>query len=694
MERAAGSTGSSTNVPSCKVDLAQNAWSYWIDAWQRSLLFLDVLEQRSERYAEHAAKTAPHVLKFGCELIMDGRKLPRPVNYALVRIVPPTSDQTDQFRRPFVIIDPRAGHGPGIGGFKSDSEIGVALKAGHPCYFIGFLPQPVPGQTIEDVSRAEAAFLERVIALHPKAEGKPAVVGNCQAGWAVMMLAAMRPELFGPIIIAGSPLSYWAGNARQNPMRYTGGMLGGSWLTALLGDLGNGIFDGARLVENFENLNPANTLWKKHYNLYSKIDTEGPRYLEFEQWWGAHVLLNSEEMQYIVDELFVGNKLASSEIVTSDGTRIDLRNIRSPIVVFCSKADNITPPPQALDWILQLYDSVDAIRAHDQTIVYAVHELIGHLGIFVSGSVAKKEHNEFASNIDLIDVLPPGLYEAVMTPRDPDDASGDLIGGDYLVRFETRTLDDIRALGVNSGEDDRKFAAVARVSEINLGLYRTFFQPWIRMWANEGVAEWMRRYHPLRFQYELFSHANPFMRPLLANLEWAREKRQPVSKDNPFWEAQERFGDCVEASLDLYRDIRDNTSGALFDAIYGSPLLQALVGLKASDEGTRQGPAKDAAYRNMISHRIEELKHRIPVGGPREAAIRILLYIRMPDGVVDERGFNLLRRMREEFGKGLPLIDFKQLVREQFLMLLIDERRAVEAIPSMLNGDFGTRCSF
>ena len=270
-----------------------------------------------------------------------------------------------------------------------------------------------------------------MIALHPKAEGKPAVVGNCQAGWAVMMLAAMRPELFGPIIAAGSPLSYW-GVHGQNPMRYTGGMLGGSWLTALACDLGNGIFDSAWLVQNFENLNPANTLWKKHYNLYSKIDTEGPRYLEFEQWWGAHVLLNSEEMQYIVDELFVGNKLASSEIVTSDGTLIDLRNIRSPIVVFCSKADNITPPPQALDWILQLYDSVDAIRAHDQTIVYAVHESIGHLGIFVSGSVAKKEHNEFASNIDLIDVLPPGLYEATFERKGADTVNIDLAVGDSV----------------------------------------------------------------------------------------------------------------------------------------------------------------------------------------------------------------------------------------------------------------------
>ena len=523
-------------------DLVQEGWAYWIDACQRGLLFLDVLHQRGESYRAHAAKAAPHVLKFGCELIMDGRKLPRPVNYVLVRIVPPKGIEIDTHKRPFVIIDPRAGHGPGIGGFKSQSEIGVALNAGHPCYFIGFLPEPMPGQTIEDIAHAEAAFLERVIALHPQAEGKPAVIGNCQAGWAVMMLAAMRPELFGPIIVAGSPLSYWAGVHGQNPMRYTGGLLGGSWLTALMGDLGNGKFDGAWLVSNFENLNPANTLWTKHHNLYSKIDTEAPRYLEFEQWWGGHVLLNAAEMQFIVDELFVGNKLAAADIASADGSRLDLRNIRSPIVVFCSKADNITPPQQALDWILDLYDSVDDIRAHGQTIVYAVHELVGHLGIFVSGSVAKKEHDEFASNIDLIDVLPPGLYEAVMMPKDPEDASADLIGGNYLVRFEARTLDDIRALGGNDEEDDLKFAAAARVSEINLGLYRTFVQPWVRSWANEGFAKWMRQFHPLRLQYEMFSHTNPFMRPLLSCMGDVRENRQPVPKDNPFWQGRSNSG--------------------------------------------------------------------------------------------------------------------------------------------------------
>src|SRR5271168_2621361 len=151
------------------VNLAQQAWEYSIDAWQRGALFLDVLDQRSAGYHEHAAKTAPNVLKFKWELEVDGRKLAKPVNYALVRIIAAEGEKPDKYKRPFVVVDPRAGHGPGIGGFRPESEIGVAMKAGHPCYFIGFLPEPVAGQTIEDISRAEATFLERVIALHKHA---------------------------------------------------------------------------------------------------------------------------------------------------------------------------------------------------------------------------------------------------------------------------------------------------------------------------------------------------------------------------------------------------------------------------------------------------------------------------------------------------------------------------------------------
>lgn len=132
-----------------------DAYAYALDAWQRSILFLDVMRQRGAQYEEHTAQPAPNVLDYDAELVCDGRKLDRPVNYALVRIVPPAGAVIDPLKKPFVVVDPRAGHGPGIGGFKADSEIGVAMKAGHACYFIGFLPEPVPGQTIEDITRSE-----------------------------------------------------------------------------------------------------------------------------------------------------------------------------------------------------------------------------------------------------------------------------------------------------------------------------------------------------------------------------------------------------------------------------------------------------------------------------------------------------------------------------------------------------------
>ena len=213
--------------------IVASAVEYMADAGQRSVLFLDIMRQRGDQYREHVAQTAPHVLSYEAELIIDGRKLEQPVNYALVRIIPPKGVEVDLKRRPFIVVDPRAGHGPGIGGFKADSEIGVAMKAGHPCYFIGFLPEPMPGQTIERIARAEAIFIEKVIERHPDADGKPCVIGNCQAGWAIMILASLRPELFGPLIIAGAPLAYWAGVHGKYPMRYSGGLLGGTGMALL-----------------------------------------------------------------------------------------------------------------------------------------------------------------------------------------------------------------------------------------------------------------------------------------------------------------------------------------------------------------------------------------------------------------------------------------------------------------------------
>src|SRR5271155_2131432 len=668
---------------------ANDLLDYWVDAWQRSILLLDVLRQRGNNCLEHNARKAPNVLSFDVELVLDGRSLPRPVNYGLVRIIPPKGTLIDPSKRPFIVFDPRAGHGPGIGGMKHDSEIGVALAAGHPCYFVGFLPDPVPGQTIEDGGEAEARFVEEVAARHPNAEGKPCLIGNCQAGWQIMMMSAIHPERVGPIMLAGSPLSYWAGVHGKNPMRYLGGLLGGTWLTSLAGDLGNGIFDGANLVANFESLHPDNTYWKKIYNLYSKIDTEPPRFLEFEKWWGSPVLMNAGEMQSIADQLFVGNKLVSGELHSSSGLRVDLRNIKSPIIVFCSWGDDITPPQQALDWLLDLYDHEDEIVAAGQTIVYCLHHSIGHLGIFVSGKVATKEHGEFVQSMDMIDLMPPGLYEAVIRGIDENVENAELVQGGFLFSLETRTLDDIRKLGGNSPEDDVAFATVARVSEINQGVYSNLMRPAVRAMVTEKSAELMRRSHPNRLRFEMFADETPFMRPVADWAEAVRGNRRPVSTNNPFLAFEHMVSDMIAGGLEIWGKARDAATETFFLNTYGSSLLQAMVGLRAEAASVSRRAARDVAREAAASQAAAHLGQRMDQGTLIEAAVRALIYVRLPEGKVDERGFAALKQISEELpaAKRIGAARFKEIVKEQYLILLLDPERGISALPKLLPDD-------
>jgi len=666
---------------------------YCIDGWQRYILSLDVLRQRANIHREQTAKEVPHVLGFETELVRDGRALQRPVNYGIVRIVPPAGVKIDSAKAPIIVVDPRAGHGPGIGGMKKDSEIGMALSAGHPCYFVGFLPKPVPGQTIEDVCRAEAVFVEDVAARHRDAEGKPVVIANCQAGWQIMMMAALRPELTGPIMLAGSPLSYWAGVRGKNPMRYLGGLLGGTWMTALSGDLGNGIFDGANLVANFESLNPANTWWTKGYNLYSKVDTEVERFLDFETWWGNPVLLNAQEMQWIADNLFVGNKLSTGQLRASDGVRIDLRNIKSPIVVFCSWGDNITPPQQALNWILDLYDHEREIITTGQTIVYTMHQSIGHLGIFVSGKIATKEHSEFVSCMDMIDALPPGLYEAVITDVGEDTVNRNLIHGRYLFQLERRTLDHIREIGGNDAADERRFATAARVSEINRGLYETFVAPMVRGRVPEPMAEALRAEHPNRMRFSIFGDENPLMQPVKQLADSVRTNRQPVSEDNPWLGAERLMSSWVTTCLQAYGEVRDTMSEMMFLGTYGSPLLQSLVGLGPQAPATTRQIERDLVREKAAAQAQAELEHRFDVGHLEEAVLRALVYIGRADGVIDERGFAMLRLIRDSRppDKRMSLARFKEILREQFLLVWLDEERAIQTLPALIGDDAGER---
>jgi hypothetical protein len=295
-----------------------------------------------------------------------------------------------------------------------------------------------------------------------------------------------------------------------------------------------------------------------------------------------------------------------------------------------------------------------------------------------------------SSNIDLIDTLPPGLYEAVFESKTEDTANPDLATGNWVMRCEARTLDHIRALGGNDAADERCFATAARVSQTNLALYRTFAQPIVRALVSSPLAEWMHQLHPLRLQYELFSNANPMMAPVAAIAEQARKNRKAVATDNPFVAMQENASRQIVAALDAWRQASETFAERCFFTLYGSPTLQAAAGIDPAGTRPLRKAAKSPLHHELLHKRITELKSRIALGGLREAIIRALLYVGMGRAAVDERGFEALRRIRRAHAD-MPLSAFKALVREQFYLLLIDTEAALAALPSMLPADADTR---
>lgn len=536
--------------------LWEAAWRYQVDFWQRSVLFLDILRERANNMLAHEQAGLPPLLHFESETILDARRFEHPANYALLRITACGSDHweknVDEAKRPVIVVDPRAGHGPGIGGFKRDSEVGMAMHEGHPVYFVMFFPEPCPGQTLADVLHAMRRFVEEVSRRHKGAA--PVLYGNCQAGWAVTLLSADCAGLAGPAVLNGSPLSYWAGRSDANPMRLAGGLTGGAWIAHFLADLGDGRFDGAWLAQNFEGLNPANTLWDKNYHVFANVESERERFLEFERWWTGFYFLSREEITAIVENLFIGNKLESGEMRICEGCVADLKRIRNPLVMFASYGDNITPPHQALNWVPVVYPTSEALKAAGQRIVYLINPHVGHLGIFVSASVANREHRAILENLDRLEKLAPGLYEMKIAS-----------GSEALVTFEERKVGEIRF-----DYPREEFEKVRRVSELNEEIYSTFVSPWVRAAANPLSAAWLKWLHPMRASRYLFSEKlNPWMAPIAAAAPLVRAQRAPVVEDNPLLAQEKAFSAAVSGALDAWRKARDEAAEALFKAVYG-----------------------------------------------------------------------------------------------------------------------------
>ena len=539
------------------------AYAYGRDLWERNILFWDTLRQRADNMIAHERAGKPPLLNFDYEILLDARQFERPVNYALARLTKYADkcveDCLDPAKPPVVVVDPRAGHGPGIGDFKRDSEVGIAMHEGHPVYFVLFYPDPVPGQTIADVLHALRGFVTEVSKRHEGAA--PILYGNCQAGWAIAILAADCEGLVGPAVLNGSPLSYWGGEPGVNPARVSGGLLGGAWLTHLTADLGNGRFDGAWLVQNFETLKPE-AVWDKYANLFAHIDQERDRFLEFERWWNGFYFLSREEMLAIVENLFIGNKFEQGLFRVCECCYADLRRVHNPLVIFASQGDNITPPHQALGWIPTVYASTEELKRAGQRIVYLINPHVGHLGIFVSASVARLEHRAILEHLDEISALAPGLYEMkIDNPTGNPDCKQEA----YSVHFEERRVEEL-----SFPENRTAFQRVAEVSSQLDELYSATLGKWVNATSTPLSAQLLEWLHPMRTCRLMLATAfNPVTAFLTPIAESVRQNRHPVPETNTYKVSELSAFDAVAGMITEARRQRDIVYELWFEWLYG-----------------------------------------------------------------------------------------------------------------------------
>jgi Protein of unknown function (DUF3141) len=287
----------------------------------------------------------------------------------------------------------------------------------------------------------------------------------------------------------------------------------------------------------------------------------------------------------------------------------------------------------------------------------------------------------------MIEATPPGLYEAVITDAGPNTANRNLVDGKYLFRLEKRMLDDIRVFGVNSPEDDARFGALARLSEINASLYRTFWQPWVRASVTERTAEAMRAMHPNRQRFGLFSDRNPLTQAMKPLTKAVRANRTPVSPDNPLLGMEKAASSWITTCLESWGTIRDSMTEAFFLHAYGSPLLQTMIGLGEPKETPRRmerdllREAAAAELRSSLDRKFEE-------GGLEEAALRALIYVRLPDDAFDERSFRMLKSIREQRKSNdrITPSQFRDMLNVQLQLVRLDEERAIETVPKLLRG--------
>lgn len=228
------------------------------------------------------------------------------------------------------------------------------------------------------------------------------------------------------------------------------------------------------------------------------------------------------------------------------------------MLVFASNGDNITSPQQALGWVSAVWPTTEALVVSGQRIVYLLNPTVGHLGIFVSGDIARREHRAILECLDSLEELPPGLYEMRIQES---VKNADCVDPQYKVSFERRRVEDLPQASTPVA-----FERVRDLSQQIDVIYQNTLGPWARLVGGPALATTLKWAHPMRVSRLGWAHAfNPFALGVDLAAGWASSRRTPTSTDNPWTVAEARAMDVWSGD---WRRRRDGYTEKLFVTLY------------------------------------------------------------------------------------------------------------------------------
>ena len=278
-----------------------------------------------------------------------------------------------------------------------------------------------------------------------------------------------------------------------------------------------------------------------------------------------------------------------------------------------------------------------------------------------------------------IELLPPGLY--AMKIEEVKGAGGKV---EYRVSFVERQLEEIVAqLNRFERKDEEPFEAVAALSEFNQKAYEMFAQPTVQAMSNESSAEIGRQLHPMRLEQSALSDRNPWLAWLGPMAEAVRAARQPAADGSPFKQAERAASECISASLDYYRDVRDAASEAQFFQTFGV-MFPALVPARPKRADTRARAKPDDAREQPV---VRAALETIEQGGYAEALARTACLLARKGEPLPLARFELKGQLAREYADLLPSLDAQQwraIRGRQEAICRHAPDRAVETLPKLL----------